>query len=140
LKHYLYTLFPETLEAMIVHYQFKYGSDATVREVLESNPLGQWFSGDYRNVPIIRSKALKPGLELNDDVVINGRYCNNNEQRLKPVKLWDMLLVLGHGRLVRIWEDERKKNFRLMADPNICVSDDGDETGRRYNRMLWIVD
>jgi hypothetical protein len=129
-KHYLYTLFPDTAMQTVQHYVYKYGSDAAVREMLTHDPFFEANIYDYQNARLVRT-PLRAGAEAHDDVVIHGRWCNANAKPLAKVKPWDMLLLLGHGQereQVRQNQDGSRTVVGRTFNPHICRSDDSNQT------------
>src|SRR5262249_4349699 len=133
----------------VQRYIIKYGSEATLRELLTTRWGGTTKNAfgydpdniDFSQVPITRNKKveppvksvdkckyfafnLKPGEERHDDVVIHGRWCNAQEKRLAKVEPWDVLIVLGHGVDIKE-QDENRIRTTEMFEPDTCQSDDG---------------
>jgi hypothetical protein len=138
MKHYVYTLFDNTLLQVVNHYVAKYGSEATIRERLSAPLPGtdkNLFGRDLKDVRYGDAKIdrdlsyLKAGEELHEDVIIHGRWCNSKEKRLQKVKPWDVLVVVGHGR-------------RVAGKPVIitdsCSSDDGEQVRSVSDVVGWL--
>jgi hypothetical protein len=126
----------------VQHYVYKYGSDAAVREMLAHDPFFQPNTYDYQNARVVRQTPLKQGVEVHDDVVINGRYCNTTEKRLEKVKPWDMLLLLGHGQereLVQQNQDGSRTVVARTINPFICRSDDAKQTRTVADVVSWLA-
>src|SRR5262249_498565 len=131
-KYYLYTLFPNTEQNIVDHYVFKYGSEAAVRETLRqpSFTSGRGKASGYWNDAAIQRpnlRKIKQGVEIHDDVVVNGTHGPQGAKRLQNVKPWDTVTMLAHGMEINLY-NEKKQFVGTTNDPNICSADDDTKT------------
>ncbi len=120
MKHYVYSLFPDTAKDVMAHYAMKYGDDDLVRQAIRDDLPGKWgkSSTDYTGVAVARPDA-KGGVQRHGQVLLDGRAVEGQSGRLAAVKPWDGLMILGHGIL------RTDGNGTFLADTTTCQSDNG---------------